>query len=127
LAGLYQNDPYVVPQMEVELPFKSQVCLRLVFPQIDQWRIQLSLHNGDKHQFTHNFLYGTLPFLAKVLFQDFPYWFALNPEHEFCQMFWSRLPPSFEVAGWGQSCTWQATQILNGQDATNVQILNDRA
>ena len=84
MAGLRQNDPYVVPRTEVELPFDPQVCLRLVFPQIDHWRMQLSLHNGDRHQLAHNFLYGTLPFLAKVLFQDFPYWFALNPEHEFC-------------------------------------------
>jgi len=127
MASLRQNDPYVVPRTEVELPFEPEVCLRLVFPQIDQWRMQLSLHNGDRHQSAHNFLFGTLPFLAKVLFQDFPYWFALNPEHEFCRMFRSRMPASFEVAGWAQSCTRRATQILNARDAENVQNLNDGA
>ncbi len=127
MAGLRQNDPYVVPRTEVELPFDPQVCLRLVFPQIDHWRMQLSLHNGDQHQSAHNFLYGTLPFLAKVLFQDFPYWFALNPEHEFCRMFRSKMPANFEVAGWAQNCTRQATQILNARDAQSVQNLNDGA
>jgi len=105
MAGLQQNDPYIVPWTEVELPFEPQACLRLVFLQIEHWRMQLSLHNSDWHQSAHNFLYGTLPFLAKVLFQDFPYWFALNPEHEFCRMFRSKMPASFELAGWAQSCT----------------------
>jgi len=68
----------------------------------------------------------TLPFLAKV-FQDFPYWSALNPEHEFCQMFQSKMPASFEVAGWVQSCIQCTTQTFNAQDAQNVQNLNKGA
>jgi hypothetical protein len=124
MAGLRQNDPYVVPRTEVELPFAPDVCTKLLFPKIDDWRVDISRHDGDKHTSAANFLNKTLPYFAKVLFQDFPYWFALNPQHEFCRMFRSRMPADFDVFTWARSATQRARQILDVRDGQHVQNLN---
>jgi hypothetical protein len=57
-----------------------------------------------------NFLHETLPFLARVLLQDAPWWMAAYPS----SMFQSKMMPAFNV--------WAHRFVLNGKNSFLVII-----
>jgi hypothetical protein len=65
-----------------------------VFPRIDEWRAQYQdRRRSDHSEAGKNFLWGTLPYLAMVAFQDGIYWIKDFPDHEASRLLLSIMPP----------------------------------
>ena len=73
MAGFCPAEPYFVARTEVSVPFSDDEIVKLVFPRYKMWKDELE-DDGDPHESAQNFLIDLLPFLAKVLLQDGPYW-----------------------------------------------------
>jgi hypothetical protein len=84
MAGFGKDEPYFLPRSEVEIPYCSNnVYIRHVFPQYDRWLEEFSSEQGDKSKIAaNNFLYKMIPFLARVVIQDAPYWLKYHPQHD---------------------------------------------
>jgi hypothetical protein len=64
-----------------------------VFPLINEWRAQWhDARRGDLSEAGRNFLWGTLPYLALVAFQDGIYWINDFPQHEASRMLLHIMP-----------------------------------
>jgi hypothetical protein len=64
-----------------------------VFPLINEWRAQWhDARRGDHSAAGRNFLWGTLPYLALVAFQDGIYWINDFPQHEASRMLLHIMP-----------------------------------
>jgi hypothetical protein len=85
MSGFDKDDVYFCPHTghfgPQEMP--ESILSSLVFPRIGEWREQcLDPVRGDNSEAAKNFIWGTLPFLALVAFQDGIYWIKDFPEHE---------------------------------------------
>jgi len=100
-AGFKRSDSYFVPRTLVELPVDifGEDPTEIVFPSINTWRIQQrDPVYGDDSTAATDFLYNTLPFLARVVIQDGIYW--VNDKdmisHEYVQLLRARMPARYE-------------------------------
>jgi hypothetical protein len=117
------GDPYFVARTEDPLPLKDETAVRAVFPKIDVWRAEQSGPNGDKHQSAQNFLYSTLPFLARVLLQDAPRWIGEYPNSTFARSFMSKMTPAYNE--WATRFNVREEQFLCVRETAHVDDLND--
>ena len=87
---------YHVPRTLVELPWTDDQVTSFIFPRVEVWRAQFQSPEGDTSEAARNFLYGVLPFLAKVVVQDGIYWIKDYPSHEISRLLLNAMPPSYE-------------------------------
>lgn len=124
MAGFKKDGGYFVPRTKIDI---SQVCgnqeaVDIVFPRYRLWVQQRESENGDKTAGAYNFLYFTLPFLAKVVIQDGCYWIKEFPEHEASIALLSAMLPAY--AGFAkQSRDWVKNQLLSVQQV-NMAVMN---
>jgi hypothetical protein len=117
------GNPYVVPRTENPLPLTNETATRAVFPKIELWRAKQAGLNGDKHEAARNFLRATLPFLARVLLQDAPWWLASYSNSMFARLFQSKMMPVYNV--WAtQFAKWEE-QLHCFQETEHMDHMND--
>ena len=87
---------YHVPRTLLHLPWSDQEVTKFIFPQIDIWHLQFNSPEGDKSEAARNFLFGVLPFLAKVVVQDGIYWLKEYPKHEISRLILEAMPENYE-------------------------------
>jgi hypothetical protein len=124
MAGFrHAGDPYCVPRTEDPHPFDEVTATEVVFPRIGTWRAQQAGPNGDKHESARNFLYETLPFLARVLLQDAPRWMASYPNSFFSSAFRCKMTPAYNL--WAAGFAEREDQILNVRATEHRDHMND--
>jgi hypothetical protein len=111
MAGFSQKDDYFVARSEVECPFTQEEMSTLAFPHIEEWREQYQSPMGDKTKAAYNFLYETLPFLARVVFEDGPYYLENFPDHEISRKLRDQLPA--EYLRWVQGAKAEAANLVD--------------
>lgn len=128
MAGFNPNNPndtYYVPRAETELPgdlSDPEKLTKILFPKINDWKEELASEDGD-HDYKiagNHFLQEVLPWLSKILVQDFVWWDGKFPTNNAVMLLKRRLD-SVECraligqAGWNPSI-WarqQRRRILN--------------
>lgn len=126
MAGFTRGKTYFVPRIEVQLPYSDEEAVKLCFPSIGRWRDEQASENGDKQQSAVNFLYHLLPFLARVLLQDGPYWIRYFPNDSHTKRLLRRMPPPY--ARWArQEAIQEANRLIETREIRNVDNLNDGA
>ena len=103
---------YHVPRTLIEIPWSDHEITHFIFPKIDIWRAQCESPEGDSSEAAKNFLYGVLPFLAKVVIQDGIYWVHDYPTHEISRLLLEVMPPNYE-------CWSMETRKKNIEEETN--------
>jgi hypothetical protein len=106
------GDPYVVPRTEDPLSLKDEAATRAVFPKIELWRAQQAGANGNKHEAARNFLHATLPFLARVLLQDAPWWMASYPNSMFARRLFQKQDDAGIQHVGSSIAEWEEHQLL---------------
>jgi hypothetical protein len=97
-----------------------------VFPRIHVWRRQWhDARRGDHSEAGRNFLWGTLPYLAVVAFQDGIYWINDFPQHEASRLLLNIMPP------WYPRYAQHAREtVANNQrdvEAVQISVMNNAA
>ena len=87
---------YHIPRTLVTLPWSDDDVCRFIFPKIQFWRAQYYSPQGDTSDAATNFLFGVLPFLAKVVVQDGIYWLRDYPSHEVSRLLRDVMPANYE-------------------------------
>ena len=126
MAGFGPRETYFVGRTEVSLPFEDEEAMvRAVFPRIGVWRDEVE-DNGDRHESAKNFLFQTLPFLARVLLEDGPYWLRDFPNHISSNQLRECLPNRY--LDWARrEAIPEATRIEQARKLSLVDNLNEAA
>ena len=127
MAGFDKDDVYFCPRTSHcsrEMP--EAILSALIFPRINEWRQQCrDPVRGDHSEAAKNFLWGTLPFLALVAFQDGIYWIKDFPDHEASRLLVNIMPP------WYPRYASTTRQIIADQvrdvEAVQLSALNNAA
>jgi hypothetical protein len=128
MAGFIQEfESYFVPRTHVEIPFKeNNVYVGHIFPRYDAWVEEFESRNGDKNKIAAgNFLYKTLPLLARVVIQDAPYHLKKYPDSEFSQFFKGQVVIKYPE--YGEYCSTaiaKAEELANSRNANQTRDLN---
>ena len=124
MAGFRQSDPYFVARTEIPLPYSQDdfEYVKHVFPLYEVWLNQYNSPQGDKHKSAKNFLYQTIPFLARVVLQDGPYWIKHYPNHPYTSTLLSRMQPHY--INWSRRAIQEAQELQDRRDIDNIQNLN---
>jgi hypothetical protein len=95
-----------------------------VFPLINDWREQYKDRTRSDHsEAGRNFLWGTLPYLALVAFQDGIYWIKDFPQHEASRLLLNIMPPWYP-----QYAAHARREIENKQhdvEAVQISVMNN--
>ena len=87
---------YHVPRTLIDLPWTDDEVTQFIFPKIQIWRSQYQSPEGESSEAARNFLFGVLPFLAKVVVQDGIYWIHDYPGHELSRIIFQVMPANYE-------------------------------
>ena len=123
MAGFKQTATYHVPCTEVEPDCDAAECTRRVFPMWETWKEQQRSPHGDKHKSAVNFLYHVLPFCARVIYQDEPYWLKHYPLHEYSRFLHSKMPPSYPV--WARTAIQKAKDLADAGNLVNIEGMSE--
>jgi hypothetical protein len=112
MSGFDKDGPYNVPRTRISIGNTfGQNAVEIIFPQYHIWLQQCASSNGDKSVTAQNFLFETLPFLAKVVIQDGCYWIKQFPQHEASMLLLSVMPASYPQFA-KTSREWVENQLL---------------
>lgn len=96
MAGFSKDGAYNVPRTRIGIGNSfGREAVDIVFPRRRIWLQQHASRNGDKSEAARNFLFDTLPFLAKVVIQDGCFWINKFPRHEASLLLLQVMPPSY--------------------------------
>ncbi len=97
-----------------------------VFPRINEWRAQYQdRRRSDHSEAGRNFLWGTLPYLAMVAFQDGIYWIKDYPDHEASRLLLNIMPPWYpQYAAHARS---EIERKQHDVEAVQISVMNNAA
>ncbi len=126
MAGFRAIETWWVSRTEVELPWTDEQCALICFPKIVLWQEQQGSLTGDKDKSAVNFLYEVLPYLARVILQDGPYWKRNFPNHEYTELLYSRMPDEYAVQyeTWSRTAIRKAKDIAAARNLISLDVLN---
>ena len=124
MSGFKRGDLYDVPRTRLELPWTKEELANRLFPQRHIWIMQHHSDLGDKSVAASNFLFLTLPFLAKVAAQDGIYLIQDFPHHPVSRILLESIPAYDAWASCAQACIAEETESA---EVRQVQALNAAA
>lgn len=120
MAGFGTGDSWYVPRAEVSLPRPVERCVRDCFPRYDHWLQEFNSPRCCKEKrAARNFLVEFLPFVARVVIQDAPFWLREYPDHEFSKFFKCHMPDQY--LAWCRLARQQANALGARRDTAQVQ------
>lgn len=129
MAGFEKDDKYFVPRTEVQIPFEhNNEYVTHVFPNYRIWIEELQSGNGDRHKkAAENFLYKLLPYLARVVIQDAPYWLRYYPTHHWSEFLRTNFLCRPEYKDFCDQAINKASDIATSRQVNGIENLNEAA
>ena len=85
-AGFDKDEPWFVPESNLDCTASLAAFERHLLPEIDHWRSEAKNRNGDKSSCADDFLHQVLPFLVEVVVQCGIYFIEDFPQHPFGEL-----------------------------------------
>ena len=85
-AGFDKDEPWFVPESNLDCTASLAAFERHLLPEIDHWRSEAKNQNGDKSSCADDFLHQVLPFLVEVVVQCGIYFIKDFPQHPFGEL-----------------------------------------
>ena len=127
MSGHIRGEPWFVPRAEVELPTAERDYIRHVFPQYERWVAEFRGPNGCVDKIAPvNFLNKLIPFAARVVIQDAPYWIRYFPNHQYSRFFINNMPDAYRF--WCLNIAIPGASALgNDRNQQEIRNLNEAA
>ena len=120
MSGFDKNEPYVIDEMTLNLPWSLRTLEKIILPKLDDWRSQSNGRAGDKSECANNILNEVIPYLVEALVKRGIFFVKKYPENPMSQILLSI--PGYEMWAIAARNTVKARKETRGSD--KIQELN---